>query len=469
MPPLALLWDRLTRGPFSKGARSRACPPSGQRASFCHPRSSSAARTSHWTLVVWYPGSGCLRQLLHRFCHFITRVIPYVPYVPYVLKSSVASPLSEFCVLADSTVSSSWLPNESWEIRGYPAEGIVMQDLDIQARPSRGVACPPQWLPLLLTTALPSPPPPSPSPRPPSPPPLSPPPPSDPPYVQSSEFVILISAVISAVVLLVLCCRRILRDRADRADLRDRANRHASRRAKRRADRRAKRHDLQMTSRQVQISVQTRTDVSALPDSLPAQHPASLTGARATPRRGSWSGAMSIPRRATFSTDGRVTLPPGPPSSSWSLNTSWSAGLSNRTARSRQASLSGLLSNRAVNSRPTSCCDPLSNRTVNSPTSSCDLLSNRTDHSSRSLSPPDVHALQAAPASATAFIPGTLAAPFRADAIAPMATIPLAAPTAGPPPSPGRANSSAAPMKRPAQPDSATAPRAKRAFTSPCE
>ena len=398
----------------------------------------------------------------------IGSVISITRVIPYVLKPSVASTLSEVYVLADSTVSSSWLPNESWEIRGYPAEGIVVQDLDIdhshargqrssQARPSRAVACPPQWLPLLLTTALPSPPLPSPSPPPLSPLP-SPPPPSDPPWI------VLGFLLIAAVVLFVLCCRRISRDRADRADRRDRANAHTSRRAKRRADHRAKRHDLQMTSRQVQSSVQTRADDSALPDSLPAQHPASLTGARATPRRGSWSGPMSIPSRATRSTDGRVTLPPGPPSSSWSMNTSWSAGLSN-TAGSRRASWSGLLSNRTVNSRPTSCCDPLSNRTVNSrPTSCCDP-----DNSSRSLSPPDAHALQAAPASATAFMPGTLVAPLHADGIAPTATTPLAAPTVGPSPSLGRANSSAPPMKRVAQPDSATAPRAKRAFTSPCE
>ena len=43
-PCRLLLWDRLTRGPLSEGARSRACPPSGQRASFCHRRSSSDPR-----------------------------------------------------------------------------------------------------------------------------------------------------------------------------------------------------------------------------------------------------------------------------------------------------------------------------------------------------------------------------------------------------------------------------------------
>ena len=75
-------------------------------------------------------------------------------------------------------------------IPGYAAEAIVVHDLDIphamdprssKARPfARGVACPPQWLPVLLAGH-----PPPPSPLPPSPP--SPPSPSmRPGYVQIS-------------------------------------------------------------------------------------------------------------------------------------------------------------------------------------------------------------------------------------------------------------------------------------------
>eukprot|EP00964_Phaeocystis_antarctica_P001116 scaffold614_cov57-Phaeocystis_antarctica.AAC.3 len=58
--------------------------------------------------------------------------------------------------LADSTVSSAWLTNEYGEIRGDPP---AMGQRSSKARPSaakRGVACPPQWLPVLLTTASPS-------------------------------------------------------------------------------------------------------------------------------------------------------------------------------------------------------------------------------------------------------------------------------------------------------------------------
>ena len=103
-------------------------------------------------------------------------------------------------LLADSTVSSAWLTNEYGEIRGDPP---AMGQRSSKARPSaakRGVACPPQWLPVLLTTASPSysvqytpdqaveqvstflsKPLSKPSLLPPSPPPPSPPPPSPPP------------------------------------------------------------------------------------------------------------------------------------------------------------------------------------------------------------------------------------------------------------------------------------------------
>eukprot|EP00964_Phaeocystis_antarctica_P146665 scaffold113044_cov63-Phaeocystis_antarctica.AAC.2 len=111
-----------------------------------------------------------------------------------------SNPRSTLTEVADSTVSSAWLTNE---ICGDPP---AMGQRRSRARPSaakRDVACPPQWLPVLLTTALPAalvqytntpdqadwstsqskllsePPPTSPSPPPPSPP--SPPPPPSPP------------------------------------------------------------------------------------------------------------------------------------------------------------------------------------------------------------------------------------------------------------------------------------------------
>ena len=339
-------------------------------------------------------------------------------------------------------------------------------DTKLNVRVEGSVACPPQWLPVLLAAALPPPPPPSLPP--PSPPPLMPPPPmlSPPPKENPTEtlnseqlWIPLSVLLVAAVVLLVLCCRRILRDRADRraeraerADRADRAdrraNRHANRRANRRArrradrraddaDRRARRHDLQMSSRQV--PVQTQADDSVLPDSLPAQHPASLIGARATlppdsrrtaySRRVSWSGPLSNRtaslRGPAWSWSSHASFPPGPPSSHASFRTTCGA-LSNRTTGSRHTSLHS---------------DPLSNRTAGS-----GLL---------------VHALQAAPD-----VPGMLAAPLRANGVAPTTLAPSAAPTVEPSPSLRRANLSA-PPKRPAQPESASAKRVKKAFTSP--
>ena len=73
--------------------------------------------------------------------------------------------------------SSAWPINKYCDVRSYPANAIVVHEPDdtyatgqpsSKARPSvRGVACPPQWLPVLLTTASPSlSPPPSPPPSP---------------------------------------------------------------------------------------------------------------------------------------------------------------------------------------------------------------------------------------------------------------------------------------------------------------
>ena len=93
-----------------------------------------------------------------------------------------------------SAGSSTWLNNKYFEVRGYPAEEVVAHELNadytyVTGQPSskapsvRSVACPPQWLPLLLAAASPSPSPP-PSPRPPPSPPSSPPPPR--PYTFAS-------------------------------------------------------------------------------------------------------------------------------------------------------------------------------------------------------------------------------------------------------------------------------------------
>eukprot|EP00964_Phaeocystis_antarctica_P026263 scaffold14791_cov57-Phaeocystis_antarctica.AAC.1 len=68
---------------------------------------------------------------------------------------SVASMLTKV-LLADSTVPSAWLTNEYGEIHGDPP---AMGQRSSKARPSaakRGVACPQQWLPVLMTTASPS-------------------------------------------------------------------------------------------------------------------------------------------------------------------------------------------------------------------------------------------------------------------------------------------------------------------------
>ena len=74
----------------------------------------------------------------------------------------------------DSAGSSIWLTDACCEIRAYPAQAIIVHELDAdytyamgerssKARSSvRGSACPPQWLPVLLATASPSPSPPSP-------------------------------------------------------------------------------------------------------------------------------------------------------------------------------------------------------------------------------------------------------------------------------------------------------------------
>ena len=76
--------------------------------------------------------------------------------------------------------SSAWPINKYCDVRSYPANAIVVHELDdtcatgqpsSKSRPSvGGVACPLQWLPVLLAAASPSlsPPPPSPAPSPPS-------------------------------------------------------------------------------------------------------------------------------------------------------------------------------------------------------------------------------------------------------------------------------------------------------------
>ena len=98
----------------------------------------------------------------------------------------MASKLAEIVNFGSST----WPVNKYCDIRSYPAEAIVVHEPDdtyatsqpsSKARPFvRGVACPPQWLPVLLAGH-----PPPPSPLPPSPP--SPPSPSmRPGYVQIS-------------------------------------------------------------------------------------------------------------------------------------------------------------------------------------------------------------------------------------------------------------------------------------------
>ena len=87
---------------------------------------------------------------------------------------SVASKLTEIVNLGSST----WPINKYCDIRNYPAGAILVNEPDdtyatsqpsSKTRPSvRGVACPPQWLPVLLTAASPSlSPPPSPYPSPP--------------------------------------------------------------------------------------------------------------------------------------------------------------------------------------------------------------------------------------------------------------------------------------------------------------
>ena len=86
----------------------------------------------------------------------------------------MASKLTEIVNFGSST----WPINKYCDIRSYPAEAIVVHEPDdtyatsqpsSKTRPSvRGVACPPQWLPVLLTAASPSlSPPPSPYPSPP--------------------------------------------------------------------------------------------------------------------------------------------------------------------------------------------------------------------------------------------------------------------------------------------------------------
>ena len=309
-----------------------------------------------------------------------------------------------------------------------------------QARPStRGVACPVQWLPLLLTAALPStPPPPSPQP-----------PPSSGTVDLNEELsILLVALLVAAVVLLMLGCRRILRHRADRRAYRaDREHRRASRRAKRRADRRAKRSGLKKgPSRDVPKVVQTRVDVSK----LPGQQPATLTDARATlpparPVRREYSdSARSYGwrsrrystglelRDSASSAEGRPTLPPGPPSSSCSRSSSWSGGLSYRTNMSdsgREQTGSG-----------------------------------RSRSPEAVASPP-----HAAPAPV---LPGALTASPCANEcsrrpLSSTSTAPLAAPTVDLSPSLlRRGNVSARPNKRPAV-ESASALGAKRAFTSP--
>ena len=96
-----------------------------------------------------------------------------------------------------SAGSSTGFNNKYCEIRGYPAGYTYVTGQPCsKAWPVRSVACPPQWLPLLLATSpspspppsprppLPPPPSPPPSPRPPLPPPSSPPPPR--PYTFAS-------------------------------------------------------------------------------------------------------------------------------------------------------------------------------------------------------------------------------------------------------------------------------------------
>ena len=72
----------------------------------------------------------------------------------------MASKLTEIVNFGSST----WPINKYCDIRSYPAEAIVVHESDdtyatsqpsSKARPSvRGVACPPQWLPVLLTATL---------------------------------------------------------------------------------------------------------------------------------------------------------------------------------------------------------------------------------------------------------------------------------------------------------------------------
>ena len=325
-----------------------------------------------------------------------------------------------------------------------------------QARPStRGVACPVQWLPLLLTSALPS----------------SPPPPSAPPGgttdLTDGTWSTLIVLLAAAVLLLMLGCRHILRHRADRRAYRaDQEQRRARRRAERRADRRAKRHGLKKgPSRAVLQVVQRRADVSK----PPAQQPASLTDARATLPPGrpvrrahtAPSARSSASRSRSYSTgselkedsgEGRPTPPPGPPSSSGSNRTSWPGGLSHRTGTgsARTDSSRGPGSGRTDSDRAR-----LSNRTT----------SGRSSSRSQSPSPP-----HAAPASV---LPGALtAASPCADGccrrpLSSTSTAPSAAPTVDPSPSlVRRGNVSARPNKRPAV-ESASSLGAKRVFTSP--
>ena len=74
----------------------------------------------------------------------------------------MASKLTEIVNIGSST----WPINKYCDIRNYPAGAIVVHEpddtyatgqLSSKARPSvRGIACPPQWLPVLLTAASPS-------------------------------------------------------------------------------------------------------------------------------------------------------------------------------------------------------------------------------------------------------------------------------------------------------------------------
>eukprot|EP00964_Phaeocystis_antarctica_P077875 scaffold48384_cov56-Phaeocystis_antarctica.AAC.3 len=132
-------------------SRSNTVPPAlfDSTARGCSPkrRSIRPRAYSTWTIasLIRLPSGMATLATLDSFPSFT------------INRSNPRLTLTEVALLADSTVSSAWLTTNAYcEIRGGPA---AMGQRRSKARPSaakRDVACPPQWLPVLLTTALPA-------------------------------------------------------------------------------------------------------------------------------------------------------------------------------------------------------------------------------------------------------------------------------------------------------------------------